>query len=372
MPYQIYLSPPHTTGNELNSLKQVIDQNWMAPAGPFLEAFESNMEAFVGKGYYATALQSGTAAIHLGLKLLGVSKGDVVLCQSLTFVASINPVTYLGATPVFIDSESDTWNLCPILLEEAIKDHLALGIKPKAIIAVHLYGMPYQVAEIHRLANKYEIPVLEDSAEALGSTYNNIPCGSFGNCSVYSFNGNKIITTGGGGALITKSKTQKDYALKLASQAKEGKPYFEHCELGYNYTMSSFNAAVGLAQFKALDEFVNIRRRNFEYYKSHLEAANGCSFLTEPKSFFSNRWLSVLITSGMEQRERIRKRLEKAQIESRPVWKPMHQQPLFKNQKSYLNGVSDAIFEKGLCLPSGSQLTEEQLNLIISIVKAAK
>lgn len=368
MPYQIYVSPPHPTGNELSILAEVINQNWMAPAGPHLARFEQKMETYLGNHVYATALQSGTAAIHIGLQLLGVGKGDVVLCQSLTFVASVNPVMYLGATPIFIDSERETWNICPDLLEEAIVDLIAQGQKPKAIIAVHLYGMPYQVAELERISKHYEIPILEDSAEALGSTYQQKPCGSFGAMSVLSFNGNKIITTGGGGALICKSESQQKKALKLATQAKEATPHFEHLEIGYNYRMSSFNAAVGCAQWEALDGYVARRRENYTFYKTHLEGVKGLSFTEEPAACFSNRWLSVVLTSDLEQRERIRLQLAANGIESRPVWKPMHVQPLFASEKAYVNGVSATVFERGLCLPSGSQLTQEQLEKIASLI----
>ena len=368
-PFQIYVSPPHPTGNELGLLAEVVNQNWLAPAGPHLIQFEKKIENYLGNQFFATALQSGTAAIHLGLQLLGVGKGDIVLCQSLTFVASANPIKYLGATPVFIDSEQETWNICPILLEEAIKDLIAKNQKPKAIIAVHLYGMPYQVEALQIISKKYEIPILEDSAEALGSTYKNEPCGSFGDMSVFSFNGNKIITTGGGGVLICKSKVLQQQAFKLATQAKEPTPHFEHVELGYNYRMSNLNAAVGCAQWKALTKYVKKRRATFQYYKEQLTTINGISFLEESDGYYTNRWLSVMLTENLEHREYIRKKLEIHGIESRPVWKPLHLQPLYAHGKSYINGVSEAVFERGLCLPSGSQLTFQQLEMITSIIQ---
>lgn len=369
MPFHIYLSPPHPTGNELSLLAEVVNQNWMSPAGPHLRQFEKLIGGYLGNNHYATALQSGTAAIHLGLQLLGVGKRDIVLCQSFTFVASINPVLYLGATPVFIDSEPDTWNLCPVLLEQAVQDLIAKGQKPKAIIAVHLYGMPYQIEALQRISHQYEIPILEDSAEALGSKYQNNPCGTFGNCSIFSFNGNKIITTGGGGALICKSEKLQKQALKLATQAKENTPHFEHIEMGFNYRMSNFNAAVGCAQWDALAQYVNKRRANFQFYKENLATVNGLSFLEEAADVFSNRWLTVVLTKNFEQREKIRKKLEINGIESRPVWKPMHLQPLFTQEKVYTNGVSDNLFQRGLCLPSGSQLTIQQLELITSLIQ---
>jgi dTDP-4-amino-4,6-dideoxygalactose transaminase len=368
-PFQIYLSPPHPSGNELRLLAEVVDQNWIAPAGPHLTHFEKKIENYLGNHFFATALQSGTAAIHLGIQLLGVGKGDIVLCQSLTFVATANPVIYLGATPIFIDSESKTWNICPELLEQAIQEQITKGQKPKAIIAVHLYGMPYQVDALYSISQKYEIPILEDSAEALGSRYKNEACGSFGAMSVFSFNGNKIITTGGGGVLICKSKVLQQQALKLATQAKEPSPHFEHVELGYNYRMSNLNAAVGCAQWEALTEYVLKRRATFQYYKEHLTTINGLSFLEEPDGFYANRWLSVVLTDSFEQREDIRKKLEIHGIESRPVWKPMHLQPLYSSEKSYLSGVSESIFQRGLCLPSGSQLTIQQLEMITTLIQ---
>lgn len=369
MSFHIYVSPPHPTGNELRLLAEVVHQNWMAPAGPHLTQLENKIETYLGEKFYATALQSGTAAIHLGLQLLGISKGDIVLCQSLTFVASVNPVLYLGATPVFIDSERDTWNLCPILLEQAIKNQITKGQKPKAIIAVHLYGMPYQAEAIQKIASHYNIPILEDSAEALGSHYQNKPCGTLGDYSIFSFNGNKIITTGGGGALICNSEIQQKMALKLATQAKEDTPHFEHKEMGYNYRMSNFNAAVGCAQWDALETYVTKRRSNFEFYKQQLNGINGLSFLEEPLTHFSNRWLTVVLTKSFEQREKIRKKLEVNGIESRPIWKPMHLQPLFSKEKAYVNGVSEELFKRGLCLPSSSQLTIQQLKMITSLIQ---
>lgn len=371
MPYQIYISPPHPTGKELDLLTEAINQNWIAPAGHHLEQFEQLIGDYLGYNHCATALQSGTAAIHLGLQLLGVGKGDIVLCQSLTFVASVNPVLYLGATPVFIDSEPNTWNLCPILLEQAIEDQIAKGQKPKAIIAVHLYGMPYQVEAIQKISVQYEIPILEDSAEALGSKYQNKPCGTFGDLSILSFNGNKIITTGGGGALICKNETQQAKTLKLATQAKENTPHFEHIEMGYNYRLSNINAAVGCAQWGVLEQYIVKRRTTFQYYKEHLAGVQGLSFLEEPQHHFSNRWLTVVLTESFKQRENIRKILEISGIESRPLWKPMHLQPLYAQEKAYVNGLSDDLFQRGLCLPSGSQLTVQQLEFIISLIQQA-
>jgi dTDP-4-amino-4,6-dideoxygalactose transaminase len=316
------------------------------------------------------ALSSGTAAIHLGLVLLGVSHGDDVLCQSKTFSASANPIAYLGANPIFIDSEIDTWNICPEQLEIAIKDRIKKGKKPKAIIAVHLYGMPYKVDEIHNIAKTYEIPVIEDSAEALGSTYKGQKCGTFGDISILSFNGNKIITTSGGGALVTKNKLLKDKAVFLATQARDNAVEYLHSHIGYNYRMSNVLAGIGRGQMTVIDERVAKRRSNYAFYYSNLKNIESITFLNEPEHHYSNRWLSCIITESERMREDIRLLLDNENIESRPLWKPMHQQPVFKDAPAYLSGVSDDLFKKGLCLPSGSNLTDTELNKVISIIKA--
>jgi dTDP-4-amino-4,6-dideoxygalactose transaminase len=366
---KIWLSPPHMGANEQDYVKEAFDTNWIAPLGPNVQAFESAIEDFVGNNVHAACLSSGTAAIHLGLELLGVATGDEVLCQSFTFAASANPIKYLGASPVFIDSEPDTWNLDPVLLEKAIKERIQTGKKPKAIVAVHLYGMPYKVEAVHAVAKHYGIPVLEDSAEALGSSFNGINCGSFGDMAILSFNGNKIITTSGGGALLAKSKETKEKAVFLATQARDSAPHYQHSHIGHNYRMSNVLAGIGKGQMEVLKDRVGARRRNFEFYKKHLGDLEMISFPEEPKGYFSNRWLTCILTPSLEVREKIRKTLEVENIESRPLWKPMHLQPVFEKETSYVNGVSENLFEKGLCLPSGSSLEEDDLQRICTIIK---
>lgn len=354
---------------EQQFVKEAFDTNWVAPLGPNVTGFEKDIAAYLKEDVYVTALSSGTSAIHLGLILLGVSAGDEVLCQSFTFSASANPIAYLGATPIFVDSETDTWNISPELLEQAILDRIRLGKKPKAIIAVHLYGMPYKVDEVHAIAEKYEIPVLEDSAEALGSHYKGIKCGNFGDISVLSFNGNKIITTSGGGALVSKNRSYTEKALFLATQAREDEVHYEHKEIGYNYRMSNILAGIGRGQMRVLEDRVNTRRNNYQYYLRELSHASGITFLKEEPGSYSNRWLSCILTPSMEIRESIRLSLLEQNIETRPLWKPMHMQPIFQDHKSYDNGVSQELFEKGLCLPSGSNLSQEDLERIIYHLK---
>lgn len=317
---------------------------------------------------HVAVLSSGTASIHMALQLLGVGAGDEVLCQSFTFSASANPIIYQGATPVFIDSETDTWNMSPELLEIAIKDRMNTYKKPKAIIAVHLYGMPYKAKEINAIAKKYDIPVIEDSAEALGSTYFGMKCGTLSDMGILSFNGNKIITTSGGGALVTKSLELKQRAVFLSTQARDNKPHYEHSSIGYNYRMSNVLAGIGRGQMEVLDERVAARRRNYEFYKQHLSAFDTISFLEEPQGFYSNRWLTCITTSSYEQREQLRLALLEDDIESRPLWKPMHMQPVFKQAVSYTNGVSEHLFSHGLCLPSGSNLTQHDLERVLQIL----
>lgn len=285
---KIYLSSPHMSGAEQKYVAQAFDTNWVAPLGPNVDGFESDIENYLGHNSHVAALSSGTAAIHLALQILGVTKGDEVLCQSFTFSASANPIVYQGAKPIFIDSESNTWNMSPELLEIAIKDRIEKHKKPKAIIAVHLYGMPYKVKEINAIGEKYNIPIIEDSAEALGSTYLGQPCGTVSDIGILSFNGNKIITTSGGGALITKSKEQKDKAVFLSTQARDAAPHYEHTSIGYNYRMSNILAGIGRGQMEVINDRVEARRRNFTYYKDCLSKFDSIEFLEEPKGFFSN------------------------------------------------------------------------------------
>lgn len=362
---KIWLSSPHMGGGELKYVHDAFEANWVAPLGPNVDGFERDLENYLQNDVYVAALSSGTAAIHLGLVLLDVKAEDEVICQSMTFSASANPIRYLGATPVFVDSEEETWNLCPEQLERAIKDRIQKGKKPKAIIAVHLYGMPYKNDEIRGVADKYEIPVLEDAAEALGSKYKGIHCGTLGDVSILSFNGNKIITTSGGGALVSKSKEIKEKAVFLATQARDNAPHYQHSHIGYNYRMSNIVAGIGRGQMEILDERVRARRANFEYYQSKLNNRTDIKLIDELKGFYSNRWLSCILTDSFEKRESIRLKLAEKNIESRPLWKPMHLQPVFEKYPKYTDGISETLFEKGLCLPSGSNLTTEDLNRVI-------
>ncbi len=366
---KIWLSSPHMGGKELTYVQEAFNTNWIAPLGPNVDGFEQDIKNYLSNDIYVAALSSGTAALHLGLQLLGVERDDEVLCQSMTFAASANPIVYLGAKPIFIDSESQTWNICPEQLEIAIKDRIAKGKKPKAIITVHLYGMPYNVDAIHKIARAYEIPVLEDSAESLGSSYHNIKCGTFGDLAILSFNGNKIITTSGGGALITKSKKDKEKAIFLATQARDNAPHYEHTEIGNNYRMSNVIAGIGRGQMEVLDKHITYRRTNFNFYKQQLGDHPELEFQEEPNGYYSNRWLSCIKTRSYQLREEIRLALANENIESRPLWKPMHLQPVFAECEAYINGISGDLFDGGLCLPSGSNLEEDDLLRIVTIIK---
>ena len=314
-------------------------------------------------------MSSGTAAIHLALELLGVSRGDEVICQSFTFSASANPIMYLGATPVFVDSEKDTWNISPELLKQAIESRIANGKKPKAIVAVHLYGMPYKIAEIKEISEYYDIPVVEDSAEALGSSYNGVNCGSFGAIGILSFNGNKIITTSGGGALVSKNEDYKKRAVFLATQARDEAPHYQHSAVGYNYRMSNILAGIGRGQMEVLQDRVNARRFVYQTYFDQLSHLKEIEFLQEPTGYYSNRWLTCILTPSFETREEIRNVLLEHNIESRPLWKPMHLQPVFEKYINFSNGTSEDLFNRGLCLPSGSNLNIEDVNYIIALIK---
>ncbi len=365
---KIYLSSPHMGGSEQKFVNQAFDTNWIAPLGPNVNGFEDDIKKYLGNDKHVAALSSGTASIHLALQLLNVSKGDEVLCQSFTFSASANPIIYQGATPIFIDSEPDTWNISPELLEIAIKDRIEKFKKPKAIIAVHLYGMPYKANEINAIALKYDIPVIEDSAEALGSRYFDQTCGTLSDLAILSFNGNKIITTSGGGALITNSSELKDKAVFLSTQARDNAPHYEHSSIGFNYRMSNVLAGIGRGQMEVIDERVNARRKNFNYYKQNLSKFQNIEFLEEPSGFFSNRWITCIKTTSFDLRERIRQALQDDDIESRPLWKPMHMQPVFKDCMSFTDGTSEELFKNGLCLPSGSNLSRTDLDRILNII----
>lgn len=371
METKIWLSSPHMGGGEMKYIQQAFDENWIAPLGPNVNAFEADLEGFLENNVHVAALSSGTAALHLALVLLDVKAGDEVICQSLTFAASANCIRYCGAIPVFIDSERDTWNMCPILLEEAIVDRIKKGKKPKAIMVVCLYGMPYQVEAIHSVAQKYEIPIIEDSAEALGSSYKGRMMGTFGDYSVLSFNGNKIITTSGGGALVTKSKENKQRAIFFATQAKENTVHYEHTEVGYNYRMSNVAAGIGRGQMEVLSERINQRRSLNQFYGDLLKSKNGVLVFKEPSGlFFSNHWLTALVLgSGLAYTpEDLRLELERHNVEARPLWKPMHLQPVFAAFPKYENGISENLFNSGLCLPSGSNLTDSQKQKIGNIL----
>ncbi|MEO6838417.1 MAG: aminotransferase class I/II-fold pyridoxal phosphate-dependent enzyme [Ginsengibacter sp.] len=370
---KIWLSSPHMGEHERKFVSEAFDTNWVAPLGPNVNGFEKDLSLFLDSGTKVTVLSSGTAAIHLALILLNVLPGDEVICQSMTFSASANPIRYLGATPVFIDSETETWNMDPFFLEEAIKDRIAKGKKPKAIIPVHLYGMPAKILDINSIAEKYDIPVVEDAAEALGSTLNNIKCGTFGKIGILSFNGNKIITTSGGGALVSKDEDFVKKATFLATQARDPAPHYQHSHIGYNYRLSNICAGIGRGQMEVLHQRINQRRDNYSFYKKELHDLPGIYFLAEPAGFTSNRWLTTILVdpekSGGITREDIRLRLESYNIESRPLWKPMHLQPIFKSYPYYGKRIAENLFLNGLCLPSGSNLTISELKRISECIR---
>lgn len=374
MKSKIWLSSPHLGDNEFNYVKEAFDTNWIAPLGPHVDGFEKSLETFLGNNTHVAALSAGTAALHLALIILGVQAGDEVICQSMTFSASANPIAYQGATPVFVDSEEQSWNMSPEYLEIAIQDRLSKGKKPKAIIVVHLYGMPADMDRIMEIANRYEIPVVEDAAEALGSTYKGQPLGTFGAMSILSFNGNKIITTSGGGALVSANEEWIQHARFLATQARDAAPHYQHSHIGYNYRMSNICAGIGRGQMEVLSQRVQQRRKNYEFYKEAFANLSEIQFMEEPSAdYYSNRWLSTILVANNDgtglDREQIRLTLEKDNIESRPLWKPMHLQPVFAHAPFYGNGTSEYLFKKGLCLPSGSNLTEDDLQRVVKKVR---
>jgi len=367
---KIWLSPPHMGGRERELVQEVFDINWISPAGPHIDIFEERLSN-ISLNYSVAALSSGTAAIHLALIIAGVRKNDNVICSSFTFSASANPITYLGANPIFIDSERETWNMCPNLLERAIEDAIKINKKPKAIVLVHLYGMPAKMEDIVLIANKFSIPLIEDAAEALGSKYKKQQIGTFSDFGVYSFNGNKIITTSAGGALVCKNQIHAKKARFLSTQARDDANHYEHSEVGYNYRMSNVCAAIGLGQLDVLSDRVFKKREIFNYYKDKLSSIKEITFSKENQDSFSNYWLTTILLdeNSAIDRERLRLHLADSNIESRPLWKPMHLQPVFNDCKSYVNGVSEDLFERGLCLPSGTSMTKEDLDRIINKVK---
>ena len=398
---RIYLSSPHMGGDELDYIHDAFAKNWIAPLGANVDGFEKDLQDYSGREH-AAVVTSGTAALHLALILCGVESGDEVICQSMTFAASANPILYQGAKPVFVDSEAKTWNMDPALLEEAIVDRIQKKGKPKAIIVVHLYGMPAKMDAIIKISDKYDIPVIEDAAEALGSSINGRRCGTFGLLSVLSFNGNKIITTSGGGALLSNRKDLIDKSRFLATQARDDAPHYQHSELGFNYRMSNISAGIGRGQMKVLQERISARRRNHDFYFEELgetwldllgstikdgkrfqvssfnpqqDSPTGIYFLKEPKGYVSNRWLTTILVNPAEingvTRDDICQALEKKDIESRPLWKPMHLQPLYKDFPYHGRGVSDMLFNYGLCLPSGSNLKDDEREKISGAIKEA-
>ena len=380
---RIWLSLAHMGGREQEFIQEAFDTNWVVPLGPNVNAFEKALRDFLiengklkveNEGKQVVALSAGTAALHLGVILLGVGEGDEVICQSFTFSASANPIAYLGATPVFVDSEVDTWNMDPVLLEEAIKDRVEkIGRLPKAIIPVHLYGMPGKLDAILEVANRYKIPVLEDSAEALGSEYKGRKCGTFGEYAALSFNGNKIITTSGGGALVCPNEERAKRALFYATQAREQAPHYQHEKIGYNYRMSNICAGIGRGQMFVLDEHIARRRVIHDLYVKLLAGVKGMKVMCQPEGgdFNSNYWLTCITVDPEEAgftRENVRLALDEDNIESRPLWKPMHLQPVFKDAPFYGNGTSERLFEIGLCLPSGPTLTDEDIERVTKVI----
>jgi dTDP-4-amino-4,6-dideoxygalactose transaminase len=369
---KIWLSSPHIGESELENVIDAFKTNWIAPLGPYVDLFEKRIADNVGVKAVAV-LNSGTSAIHMALKALGISNGDYVLCQSFTFVATANPILYQGANPIFVDSEEDTWNMCPLALEKAIKSSISEGIYPRAIIPVHLYGMPAKMDQIVAISKEYNIPIVEDAAEAFGSSYFNKPCGSLGDFGVISFNGNKIITTSSGGAVLSNDIASIDHIRHLSTQARDDAPHYQHSNLGYNYRMSNVLAGIGVGQLEVLEKRVLARRSNFSLYKNELNDIDGISFLKEPMNFYSNRWLTTILidpikTNG-KTREDLRLYLASQNIESRPLWKPLHMQPLFKEFKFFGEGISEKLFENGLCLPSGSNLSNEDLARVVKSIR---
>lgn len=367
---RLYLSPPHMGGREQFFVQQAFDTNWVSPAGPNIQGFEADLEKYLGEGVSVAALSSGTAAIHLALIILGVKAEDEVICSTFTFSGSCNPIVYQGAKPVFIDSEADTWNMDPKLLKLAIEDRISkAGKKPKAIILVHLYGMPSKLGELLSIAREYEIPVIEDAAEALGSTYKGRKCGTFGDFGILSFNGNKIITTSGGGALVSKNANWIEKARFLATQARDKAPYYQHSEIGYNYRLSNISAGIGRGQMEVLADRVSQRRQVFDWYLKHLPT-NKFKLLQEPSGFFSNRWLTTALLLDKANPEELRQKLEKSNIETRPLWKPMHLQPVFNKHPYYGGGVSKELFNTGICLPSGSAMGQEDVKKVVDLLSS--
>lgn len=371
---KIPLAAPHLSGEEMLFIQEALDENWIAPAGPHLDAFEKEIAEYAGVNG-AVAVNSGTAAIHLALSLLNVGKGDIVFCSSLTFIASANPVIYQGAELVFIDSEPDTWNMSPEALEKALQFAARKKKLPKAVIVVDLYGQSAKMNEISELCSKYKVPILEDAAEALGSLYRGQSCGSFGDFGVFSFNGNKIITTSGGGMLLSNNTEALERAKFLATQAKEIALHYQHKEMGYNYRLSNILAGIGRAQLRVLPERINQKRTIYEMYHEALSEIDGLNFLPEMEYTYSNRWLTVLTLGNQEEVSHCLRVLASENIEARPMWKPLHMQPLFKHVDFFAHNegasVSEELFSKGICLPSGTNMTMEDIERVIDCLRMA-
>lgn len=368
---RIHLSVPHMGGFEQAFVREAFESNWIAPLGPQVDAFEREFREIVGASH-SVALSTGTAALHLALQLVGVGPGDEVLVSTLTFAASVNPIIYLGARPTFIDSERSSWNIDPLLVEQAMEARKKAGRLPKAVVVVHLYGQCADLDRLTELCEHYEVPLIEDAAEALGASYRGRAAGIFGQAGVYSFNGNKVITTSGGGMLVSNDEGLVRHAYKLATQAREPTPHYEHEEIGYNYRMSNVLAAIGRGQLRVLDEHVAARRRNFDFYQEMLGDLPGIEFMHEVTWGRHSRWLTTLTIDSTEfgaDRETMRLALESENIEARPVWKPMHRQPVFSNFESVGGEVADDLFDRGLCLPSSSNLTMEQLERVVGSVR---
>ncbi|WP_223600072.1 aminotransferase class I/II-fold pyridoxal phosphate-dependent enzyme [Chryseobacterium sp. GVT01B] len=370
---KIWLSSPHMGGNEQKYINEAFEENWVAPLGPNVDGLEKDLEQFLGENAKVAVLSAGTAALHLALIECGVQHGDEVICQSMTFSASANPIAYCGGTPVFVDSEPDTWNMCPKALREAVEDRIQKGTKPKAIIVVHLYGMPAKMDEITAIAQEFQIPVIEDAAEALGSTYKGQACGTFGRFGVLSFNGNKIITTSGGGALVCHTQEDKDKTVFLSTQARDNAPHYQHSHIGFNYRMSNIVAGIGRGQMEVLKDRVEARRAMHDFYFDIFKNIEGVTVFSEPGSdFYSNHWLSAIIVDPQvtgKNREGLRLAFLEDNIESRPLWKPMHLQPVFESSPYYGGKISENLFDNGLCLPSGSNLSDDDRERIATVIR---
>ena len=370
---KIWLSPPHMSGNELYFIQDALNKNWVTSQGENIDEFEQSISVFLKNDVNVCSLNSATSAIHLSLLMLGISSNDEVLTSTFSFCGSANPIAYCDATPVFIDSEKDTWNMCPIALEKAIQDRISKGKKPKAIVVVHLYGMPAKMDEIATIAEKYEISIIEDAAEALGSTYKGKACGTFGSFGILSFNGNKIITTSGGGALVCHTQEDKDKAVFLSTQARDNAPHYQHSHIGYNYRMSNIVAGIGRGQMEVLNDRVEARRKMHDFYVDVFKDINGVEVFSEPnEDYYSNHWLSAIVIDEKitgKNREDLRLAFLEDNIESRPLWKPMHLQPVFADAPYYGTNVAEKLFDDGLCLPSGSNLTDDDRERIEKIIK---